>query len=92
MNNILSEQDKKVVLEILTHQLGVQPDQLILDAKIQEDLGADSLDVIEIVMAVEERFGVCVGDDEAEKVSTVGDLIDTLARVQSLAGQVAGGE
>lgn len=92
MNNVLSEQDKKVVLEILTHQLGVQPDQLILDAKIQEDLGADSLDVIEIVMAVEERFGVCVGDDEAEKVSTVGDLIDTLARVQSMVGQVAGAE
>jgi acyl carrier protein len=92
MNNILSEQDKRAVLEILTLQLSVQPAQLTLDAKIQEDLGADSLDVIEIVMAVEERFGVCVGDAEAEKVSTVGDLIDTLARVQSMVGQVAGGE
>lgn len=87
MYNILSEQDEKLVLEILTRQLSVQPSQLTLDAKIQEDLGADSLDIIEIVMAVEERFGVCVGDDEAEKVSTVGDLIDTLARVRSKAGE-----
>jgi acyl carrier protein len=81
MNNLLSESDTKAVLDILVEQLGVQQAQLTPDARIEEDLGADSLDVMEIVMAVEERFGLSLPDEMSERVSTVGDLLETLADV-----------
>lgn len=79
MNNILTESDAKAVLDILVEQLGVQESQLTPEARIEQDLGADSLDIIEIVMAVEERFSIAVPDEMAERVSTVGDLFETLA-------------
>ncbi len=79
MSNLLSESDTKAVLDILVEQLGVQPDQLTPDARLEEDLGADSLDKVEIIMNVDERFGISVPDELAERVSTVGDLFETLA-------------
>jgi acyl carrier protein len=79
MNDILNEKETKAVLAILVEQLDVQENQLSLDARIQEDLGADSLDVMEIIMAVEERFALSIPDEMSEKVSTVGDLLQTLA-------------
>lgn len=63
------------VKEIMVEQLGVNPDQVTLDAKIVEDLGADSLDVVELIMSLEEEFGYEIPDQEAEKLQTVGDVI-----------------
>ncbi len=79
MNNLLSETDTKALLDILVEQLGVQENQLTPDARIEEDLGADSLDKVEIIMSVDERFSVSIPDEIAERVSTVGDLFEVLA-------------
>jgi acyl carrier protein len=81
MNNILSDKDTQAVLDILVVQLGVQRAQLTPDAKIQEDLGADSLTVIEIAMAMEERFHLSIPDEQWETVFTVGDLLETIAKL-----------
>lgn len=86
MNNTLSEADEKAVIDILVEQLDVKADQVIPDAKIQEDLCADSLDVMEIIMAVEERFDVSVPDEKAERVSTVGDLQEAIAELKQKRG------
>ncbi len=64
MKHQLSEPDTKAVLDLLVEQLGVQRAQLTPDAKISEDLGADSLTVIEIAMAVEERFNLSIPDEQ----------------------------
>jgi acyl carrier protein len=63
------------VREIVVEQLGVKPEQVTSEAKFIEDLGADSLDVVELVMALEEEFGHEIPDEEAEKLTTVGDVI-----------------
>lgn len=63
------------VKEIVVQQLGVAPDQVTEDAKFIEDLGADSLDQVELVMALEEEFGADIPDEEAEKLAAVGDAI-----------------
>jgi acyl carrier protein len=63
------------VREIIVEQLGVTPEQVTPNTKFIEDLGADSLDTVELVMAFEEEFGVEVPDEEAEKLQTVGDVI-----------------
>ena len=79
MNKLLSENDAKAVTDILVEQLGVQPDQLTPEARLQQDLGADSLTIIEITLALEERFHVAIPDEMSEHVSTVGDIFDLLA-------------
>jgi acyl carrier protein len=81
MNNLLSEADTNAVLDILIEQLGVRQDQLTPDARLEEDLGADSLDKVEIIMSVDERFGISVPDELAERVSSVGDLFEMLAEL-----------
>ena len=63
------------VKEIICEQLGVSEDQVTPQASFIEDLGADSLDIVELVMAFEEEFGVEVPDEDAEKLQTVGDVI-----------------
>ena len=63
------------VKSIIVEQLGVNPDQVTPDAKFIEDLGADSLDTVELVMALEEEFGQEIPDEEAEKLQSVGDVI-----------------
>jgi acyl carrier protein len=63
------------VKEIVVQQLGVAPDQVTEDAKFVEDLGADSLDQVELVMALEEEFDAEIPDEEAENLKTVGDAI-----------------
>ena len=62
------------VKDIIVEQLGVAADQVKPDAKFIEDLGADSLDTVELVMAFEEEFGIEVPDEEAEKLTSVGDV------------------
>jgi len=61
--------------EIVVEQLSVTPDQVTKDAKFQDDLGADSLDVVELIMKLEEQFNIHIPDDEAEKIVTVGDAV-----------------
>jgi acyl carrier protein len=63
------------VKDIICEQLGVKPDQVVPGAKFIEDLGADSLDTVELVMALEEEFGIEVPDEQAEKLQSVGDVI-----------------
>ena len=63
------------VKDIIVEQLGVNPEQVTPQASFIEDLGADSLDIVELVMAFEEEFGVEVPDEDAEKLQTVGDVI-----------------
>lgn len=63
------------VKDIIVEQLGVSADQVTTGAKFIEDLGADSLDTVELVMAFEEEFGIEVPDDEAEKLLSVGNVV-----------------
>lgn len=67
----VADKVKKIVVE----QLGVSEDQITPEAKFIEDLGADSLDLVELVMALEEEFGSDIPDEDAEKLTTVGDAI-----------------
>ena len=67
----IADKVKKIVVE----QLGVSEDQVTPEAKFIEDLGADSLDQVELVMALEEAFGSDIPDEDAEKLTTVGDAI-----------------
>ena len=64
------------VRDIIEKELGVEREKLTDDASFIEDLGADSLDIVELVMAFEEEFGVEIPDDAAEKITTVRDAID----------------
>ena len=71
-NNSIEERVKKIIIE----QLGVKPEQVTNDASFVEDLGADSLDTVELVMALEEEFECEIPDEEAEKITTVQQAID----------------
>lgn len=64
------------VKEIIVEQLGVDPAEVVAGASFVDDLGADSLDTVELVMAFEEEFGVEIPDDEAEKIRTVENAVD----------------
>ena len=63
------------VKEVVVEQLNVNPDEVKEESKFVEDLGADSLDVVELVMALEEKFDIEIPDTEAEKIVTVSDAI-----------------
>ena len=71
MAESLDERVKKIICE----QLGVEEDEITPEAKFIEDLGADSLDTVELVMAFEEEFGLEIPDEDAEKIATVGDAV-----------------
>jgi acyl carrier protein len=64
------------IKEVVVEQLSVNPDEVKPDSKFVEDLGADSLDVVELVMALEEKFVIEIPDDEAEKIQTVQDVVN----------------
>ena len=66
------------VKEIIVEQLGVNADQVTSEASFIEDLGADSLDTVELVMAFEEEFGAEIPDEDAEKLTNVGAVIEYL--------------
>ena len=63
------------VKDIIVEQLGVNPEQVTSEASFIEDLGADSLDTVELVMALEEEFGISIPDEDAEGIKTVGDAV-----------------
>jgi acyl carrier protein len=68
------------VKSIIVEQLGVDADEVTPDASFVEDLGADSLDQVELIMAFEEEFGVEISDDEAEKIRKVKDAVDYIEK------------
>jgi acyl carrier protein len=63
------------VKDIIVNELGVEPEKVTPEASFVDDLGADSLDTVELVMAFEEEFGIEIPDEDAEKLQTVGDAI-----------------
>ena len=67
------------VKEIIVEQLGVEAGQVTENAKFVEDLGADSLDTVELVMALEEEFSIEIPDEDAEKIATVTDAVNYIA-------------
>ncbi|MCX5885031.1 MAG: acyl carrier protein [Proteobacteria bacterium] len=67
---------EKRVKEIIVEQLGVREEEVVPEASFVEDLGADSLDLVELVMLLEEEFGQEIPDEDAEKIQTVQDAID----------------
>lgn len=62
--------------ELVVDQLGVEEDEVTMEASMQDDLGADSLDLVDLVMSVEEEFGVKVADEDLENIKTVGDIVN----------------
>ncbi len=76
----MSEPTEARVREIIINELGVEPEKVTNDASFVEDLGADSLDTVELVMAFEEEFGVDIPDEDAEQMKTVGDAIEYLKK------------
>lgn len=62
--------------ELVVDQLGVEEDEVTMEATMQDDLGADSLDLVDLVMSVEEEFGVKVADEDLESIKTVGDIVN----------------
>ena len=62
--------------ELVVDQLGVEEDEGTMEASMQDDLGADSLDLVDLVMSVEEEFGVKVADEDLENIKTVGDIVN----------------
>jgi acyl carrier protein len=79
----MADNIQEKVTEIIVEQLGVSADQVKPESKMIEDLGADSLDAVELVMAVEEEFGIEVPDEEAEKLVSVGDIIAHVEKANS---------
>ena len=71
---------EKKVTEIICEQLSVEESQVTPDASFQESLNADSLDIVELIMAFEEGFDIEIPDDDAEKIRTVGDAIEYIAK------------
>jgi acyl carrier protein len=71
------------VKDIIINELGVEAEKVTSDASFVEDLGADSLDTVELVMAFEEEFGIEIPDEDAEKMQTVGDAIEYIRGQQS---------
>ena len=74
----MSESIDARVREIIINELGVEPEKVTDDASFVEDLGAESLDTVELVMAFEEEFGLDIPDEDAEKMRTVGDAVGYL--------------
>lgn len=67
------------VRDIIVLQLGVRPEEVVRTARLRDDLGADSLDTVELIMAFEEETGETIPEEMAEKLKTVGDVLDYLS-------------
>jgi acyl carrier protein len=75
----MAEQDTfQRVQAIIVEQLGVEPDEVTMEASFRDDLEADSLDLVELIMAFEEEFGGEISDEEAQKIESVGDAVNFL--------------
>ena len=80
MTDTLSDKEMTKVQDILMHQLQINREQIKPEARIMADLGADSLDMVEIAMKAEEEFSLTLPDDDAEKIMTVDDLYEAIGR------------
>lgn len=78
VKNFMATFDK--VRDIVVEQLGVDEDQVTLSATFIDDLGADSLDIVELIMAFEEEFNIEIPDEAAEKIKTVQDVVDYIEK------------
>jgi acyl carrier protein len=67
------------IKEIIVNQLGVEPDKVVMEARFKEDLEADSLDLVELIMEFEDVFGGEISDEEAQKIKTVGQAVEYLS-------------
>lgn len=74
---------KKLIVDLL----GVDEEKVTLEARFREDLGADSLDLVELVMAFEEEFGGTISDEDAQKIKTVGDALHFIERMAAAEGR-----
>ncbi|HCK11888.1 MAG: acyl carrier protein [Gemmatimonadetes bacterium] len=74
----MADESQQKVIDLIVDQLGVDADNVTPDAHFIDDLGADSLDTVELVMAFEEEFDIEIPDEDAEKLETVGNAIDYL--------------
>ncbi len=74
---------KERVIDIVAEQLGVNKEQITTETSFVNDLGADSLDVVELVMELEEEFDINIPDDAAEKIQTVGQAVEYIEKTQS---------
>jgi acyl carrier protein len=82
----MAEATESRVKEIIINELGVESEKVTDDASFVEDLGADSLDTVELVMAFEEEFGIDIPDEDAEQMRTVGDAVQYLKKHSSGSG------
>ncbi|HQM91935.1 MAG TPA: acyl carrier protein [Syntrophales bacterium] len=74
------------VIEIIVEQLDVTREECVPEASFIEDLGADSLDLVELIMAMEENFGIEISDEELQKIRTIQDAISYIKKKKGLAG------
>ena len=81
MTDTLTETEMTKVQDILMQQLQIKRDQIKPEAAIMEDLGADSLDMVEIAMKAEQEFSLTLPDEEAEKIVTVADLYEAVGKL-----------
>jgi len=79
----MSDNVEQKVKEIIVNQLGVEESAVVAKAKFIEDLGADSLDIVELVMAFEEGFGIDIPDEDAETLRTVSDAVNYLKKTEN---------
>ncbi len=71
------------IRERIAEQLSIEEDEIKMESSFVDDLGADSLDIVELIMALEEEFDIEIPDEDAEKISTVGDVVEYIkARVE----------
>ena len=66
--------------DIIVDVMGCNPDEITMDTTFVDDLGADSLDIFQIIMAIEEEFGIEIPTEEAEKITTVGDAVEQIKK------------
>ncbi len=74
------------VIEIIVEQLDVTREECVPEASFIEDLGADSLDLVELIMAMEENFGIEISDEELQKIRTIQDAVNYIKKKKGLAG------
>ena len=69
------------VKELLVEKLGISEDKITLESEIVKDLGADSLDLVEMLLSMEENFGITISDEETENIKTVKDIVDIIDKI-----------